>query len=252
MTSRLPRRIMLLTAFSCVALSVAPASAARMTLSGTVTYRERIALPAAVVEVRLIDASLADAPSTTIASTTMKTDRQVPIPYRLRFDRQAIQPGHRYALQATISVDGRMWFITTTAYPVLAGGRDQTDLVLERVPTPPATATLPAGSWRVLTIQGQDVTGNPQATLEIAGDGSVSGTGGCNRIAGTVIVTGDRIAFGQMAVTDMACMSATTMEQEHRFLEALDAVVSWHVGPRGDRMALLDAAGKPLLILGRM
>ena len=252
MSSRLPRRIMFLTAFSSVALSIAPASAARMTLSGTVTYRERIALPAAVVEVRLLDASLADAPSTTIASTTIKTDRQVPIPYRLRFDREAIQPGHRYALQATILVDGKMWFTTTTAYPVLADGRDKTDLILERVQAAPATAALPAGSWRVLTIQGQDITGNPQATLKIAGDGAVSGTGGCNRIFGTATVTGARIAFGQMAMTKMACMPAATMEQEHRFLEALDGVVSWHVGPRGDRMALSDAAGKPLLILGRM
>ncbi|WP_342627161.1 YbaY family lipoprotein [Nguyenibacter vanlangensis] len=252
MTTRLPRRTMLLTALSCIALSIMPAHAARMTLSGTVSYRERLALPPAVVEVRLIDASLADAPSTTIASTTIKTDRQVPIPYRLRFDRKAIQPGHRYALQATISVEGRMWFTTTTTYPVLAGGRDETDLVLERVQAPPTTAALPAGDWRALTIQGQDITGDPQATLEIAADGAVSGTGGCNRIAGKVTVTGDRITFGQMAVTDMACMPASTMEQERRFLKALDAAVSWHVGPRGDRMALLDAAGKPLLILKRM
>lgn len=143
MTIRLPRRAVLLTALCSVILSAVPAHAARVTLSGTVSYRERIALPASIVEVRLIDVSLADAPSMTIASATIRTERQVPIPYRLRFNHKAIQQGHRYALRATISVDGKMWFTTTTAYPVLAGGQDETNLVLERVQTPPTTAALP-------------------------------------------------------------------------------------------------------------
>jgi len=45
-STRLSRRTTLLTALSSIALSVMPAHAARMTLSGTVSYRERIALPA--------------------------------------------------------------------------------------------------------------------------------------------------------------------------------------------------------------
>lgn len=252
MTIRLLRRGMILAAISSVALSVMPASAARMTLSGTITYRERIALPPAIAEIRLIDASLADAPSTTIASTTIKTDRQVPIPYRLHFDPKSIRAGHRYMLQATISVDGSMWFTTTTAYPVLEGGRNQTNLVLERVPAPPAIDAPPVGSWQVLTIQGRDSTSGSQATLEIGKDGSISGTSGCNRVVGEASMTGNRIAFGQMAVTQMACMPASTMEQERRFLDALGAIVSWHVEPHGDRMVLSNAAGKPLLILRRM
>ncbi|MCQ9155952.1 META domain-containing protein [Acidomonas methanolica] len=252
MTIRLLRRGLVLAAISSVALSVMPASAARMTLSGTITYRDRIALPPAIAEIRLIDASLADAPSTTIASTTIKTDRQVPIPYRLHFDPKSIQTGHRYMLQATISVDGAMWFTTTTAYPVLEGGRNQTDLVLERVPATPAVDAPPVGSWQVLTIQGRDIKSGPQATLEIDRDGSISGTSGCNRVVGEASMTGNRIAFGQMAVTQMACMPASTMEQERRFLDALDAIVSWHVEPHGDRMVLSNAAHKPLLILRRM
>lgn len=252
MTTQLPRRVTLLAAFSSLVLSVMPAHAARMTLSGTVTYRERIALPASNVVVRLIDVSRADTPSTTIASMIIRTDRQVPIPYRLRFDGKAIRPGHRYELQATISVDGTLWFTTTTTSPVLAGRQDDTDLVLERARVPPATVALPAGHWRILTIQGKDIAGDPQATLDITEDGVVSGTGGCNRVAGHTTISGDRITFAQMAVTDMACMPATTMEQERRFLKALDAIVSWHVGPRGKGMMLLDAAGKPMLILERI
>ena len=44
------------------------------TLRGSVSYVERIALPPdAILEVRLIDVSLADAPATTIAVTRVKT-----------------------------------------------------------------------------------------------------------------------------------------------------------------------------------
>ncbi|WP_367272350.1 YbaY family lipoprotein [Phreatobacter sp.] len=49
-------------------LNAAAAMAETRTLSGMVIYRERIALPpSAVVEVKLVDISLADAPSRTIA-----------------------------------------------------------------------------------------------------------------------------------------------------------------------------------------
>ncbi len=71
-----------------------PVFAATSALSGTVTYRERIALPrSARVEVELLDVSRADAPAITIATTTVKSGSQVPIRYRLRFNSAAIQPG---------------------------------------------------------------------------------------------------------------------------------------------------------------
>ena len=80
------RRIFAAAPLALAALPL-PALAAPRTLTGTVTYRERIALPpGAVVEVSLLDVSLADAPSRTIARTRITARRQVPIPYRLRFN----------------------------------------------------------------------------------------------------------------------------------------------------------------------
>ncbi|OAG77101.1 lipoprotein-related protein [Acetobacter malorum] len=46
---------------SAAVLSPLSAQAATTTLRGSVTYRERMALPPSVVEVRLLDISLADA-----------------------------------------------------------------------------------------------------------------------------------------------------------------------------------------------
>ncbi|TKG01549.1 YbaY family lipoprotein, partial [Vibrio lentus] len=67
-------------------------------ISGTVSYRERIALPEnAVVTVTLEDISLADAPSTVIATQEFTTDgKQVPFAFELSYDNNKIQPNHRY------------------------------------------------------------------------------------------------------------------------------------------------------------
>ncbi|WP_332685675.1 YbaY family lipoprotein, partial [Bosea sp. (in: a-proteobacteria)] len=72
--------------------SAGAASAATATLRGTVSYRERIALPpGAIVEVKLLDVSLADAPARTIAETRV-SGRRNPARYVLRFDRSLIVP----------------------------------------------------------------------------------------------------------------------------------------------------------------
>ena len=94
-------------------------------LTGTVTYRERIALPPnARVEVRLEDVSQADAPADEIASQTIAANgKQVPIPFELRYLPKDIDSSHRYAVRASItSADGDLMFTTAMQYPVLTGG----------------------------------------------------------------------------------------------------------------------------------
>ena len=85
-------------------------------ISGTVSYRERIALPEnAVVTVTLEDISLADAPSTVIATQEFTADgKQVPFAFELSYDNNKIQPNHRYNMRATIHVDGKLRFTTDT------------------------------------------------------------------------------------------------------------------------------------------
>ena len=94
------------------------------TVTGTVNYRHRMALPAdAVVDVSLQDTTLADAPARIVGQTTIATrGAQVPIPFRIDYDPSGIDPSHRYTVRATITVDGRMLFTSPTAYPVLTRG----------------------------------------------------------------------------------------------------------------------------------
>lgn len=102
-----------------------------ITVSGSIAYRERIALPpGAQIEVRVDDVSLADAPSRTIARQAFGADgQQVPIAFLIRFDRSAIDPRHSYAVAARITgEDGKLMFITDTRNSVAIDGRSEVDM----------------------------------------------------------------------------------------------------------------------------
>lgn len=103
-----------LTLSACA--STAPAERT-IAVTGSVTYRERIALPpTARIEVKLDDVSLADAPSRTLASQRFAAKgRQVPFAFALTVDRADLDPRHSYAVSARITeADGKLMFITDT------------------------------------------------------------------------------------------------------------------------------------------
>ena len=105
--------------------SAKPAEAAMATVTGTVFYLERVALPGqgAVVKVQLIDGSRADAPADVIAQEAIPATTQVPIPFSLSYDPKRIIPSHTYTVQARIEVDGKLRFISTTSNPVITMGK---------------------------------------------------------------------------------------------------------------------------------
>lgn len=97
-------------------------------ISGEASYRERIALPPnAVLTVQLADVSRADAPAGIVAEQTVSPAGQVPIPFELTFDTAAIQPRMNYALQARITVDDKLWFVTAERHTLdpLDAGRQE-------------------------------------------------------------------------------------------------------------------------------
>jgi len=122
----------------CAVDAQSPESSAKVT--GSVTYRERIALPpSAVVKVQLVDVSRADAPATVIGEQVIKAaGRQVPIAFEIAYDPRRIEGRFSYAVQARIEdEDGRLRFISDRRYPVLTRGAGQhVDLVLSAVAAP--------------------------------------------------------------------------------------------------------------------
>ena len=110
----------LMLAENCHQVSPPPNNAMPF-VSGTVTYRERIAMPAnAVLTVQLQDVSRTDAPAQVIAEQKITfAGRQVPLPFELHYDPAKIEPEHSYGVSARITVDGQLRFLNTAAHSVL-------------------------------------------------------------------------------------------------------------------------------------
>ena len=123
----------LLACDSTTSTSTSPSPDGKVT--GTITYRERIALPPeAVVEVRLSDVSLQDVASTLIGKSIITEPGQVPIPFEVSYFTSVIDQRHTYAVSARITVGNDLWFINTTAYPVITlGNPTHVDMVVQLV-----------------------------------------------------------------------------------------------------------------------
>ena len=109
-------------------------------VTGTVTYRERIALtPGAVVEVQLRDVSYQDAAALLIDSQTISSPGQVPIEFEIEYRCEDIDPRNTYSIIARIiEADGRLAFINDTAYEVITRHNpNSVDMVLVMVEPPP-------------------------------------------------------------------------------------------------------------------
>jgi putative lipoprotein len=229
-------------------------------LTGTVTYRERIALPPnARVEVRLEDVSQADAPADEIAAQTVAANgKQVPIPFALRYSPQSIDSSHRYAVRASItSADGDLMFTTTMHYGVLTGGAADkpVEIVVQRPDggaraaaadapavggVAPGSESLPppGGTWRLVAIQRpgaaeQTVGGDARYTVAFA-SGKLSGLAHCNRYQGAY----EQPAPGQLKVLPMAAtlMACPGESIDSEFLRALGGATRHEL--RGERLLL--------------
>ena len=125
---------------ACSATNAVPAGggASPSRVTGTVTYRERIALPpTAVIKVQLVDVSRADAPAIVLGEQVIQSaGKQVPFSFEIPFDPAKIEENYSYAVQARIEVDGKLRFISDRHYAVITrGAPTHVDLALRSVGT---------------------------------------------------------------------------------------------------------------------
>jgi len=81
-------------------------------------------------------------------------------------------------------------------------------------------------------------------TMTLGADGRAYGTGGCNHWFASYTLDEKSINFGPVGSTRKLCPPAL-MEQEQRFLQALNKVQRWDISPI-DQLRLWPAEGKPL------
>jgi len=101
-------------------------------VTGTVSYRERIALPPdAVVLVQLRDVSLMDVAAKLISEQIIQPEHSVPIAFSLPYAAKDIDERMTYSVFATIRSGDRLLFVSDRSYQVLTRGHPHhVDLIL--------------------------------------------------------------------------------------------------------------------------
>ena len=136
-----------------------------------------------------------------------------------------------------------------------AGVSAALDTSAPAAPAPAAPAAALEGTeWRLVDIGGQpspagaDSTRHPGFTL-LAEGRKVQGSAGCNRMTGTYQLDGQKLKFGPLATTRMACPD---MQTETAFLKALQATTRYEISGSSlmlfgadTAVARLEAAAKP-------
>ena len=103
-------------------------------VTGTVTYRERFALPPdAELRVTLYETKGAGATPTFVAEQTIPRPGQVPVRFRVAFPPSVIDARAGYVLVARIEIGGRIVFVNEQPAPVLTHGNPPlADIIVTR------------------------------------------------------------------------------------------------------------------------
>lgn len=105
----------------------------------------------------------------------------------------------------------------------------------------------PSGKWRIVAVSGVDGLEPARTHAEVTQERFAS-TIGCNRIAGKSTFSGNKLTFGPMMATRMACPPPLD-EVERAYLAALQNVRGFRF--EGANLVFLGEDGAPLVTLER-
>lgn len=124
----------------------------------------------------------------------------------------------------------RMWMMAVLGATMATGaGAAAEDVLLTGI------------TWVIESVKGVDAPiDTAKTSLQIAADGKVATTIGCNRMGGTATIAGEKMTFGPMMATRMAC-PPPLMEQEQLYSAALEATRSYAI--KDGKLSLRDDSG---------
>ncbi|KAB8144485.1 META domain-containing protein [Chloroflexia bacterium SDU3-3] len=100
-------------------------------------------------------------------------------------------------------------------------------------------------TWTLASIGGTAPVAGSNVGIAFK-DGNVGGSGGCNQYGGTYQTSGEKIQFGEIVSTLMACADNSLNDQEQRFLKLLQQSASYQQA--SGTLTLRDGAGGTLLV----
>lgn len=143
--------------------------------------------------------------------------------------------------EAVMAQEARFLAALQTAKGLLADGEDtitiiydEGEMILKRDGTPLAQPenALDGSRWNLveLILNGESLplVSGSRPTVDFK-DGSIGGTTGCNSFGGAYTIGDETIRFGEMPMTQMACLEDGLMEQEANIMAVLKQVSRWEI-----------------------
>ena len=241
----------------CATILQEPAKEA--TINGSVTYRERMALPPQAKLHLALYRSPADDSRKLIVENETAIQGQIPFAFKLT----GIPVDVPCELEASILANDEALFATPKPIAVRAGDTD-VPLLLHRVlpendtaapvTIRPSAKELADKDWVLVTLKGepaQKFSDQPEVHLLFAPESEeiirISGSDGCNRLVGIAELTRDEVHFSQLGSTMMLCPAGG--EQARAFTQALAQTTDWRFSnTEKNRLELLQGSTSLIIL----
>jgi len=198
--------------------ALAPASLEMIT--GTVTYRERMALVGNAELIVSLDRFTPGGDQITISETKLKLNgKQVPVPFAVPYLPNAVKAGDKYGIRAEILVGGKTRFESPRHAMVITNGQKNVAITLVGA-SQNKNMTIQDQEWKLFWMEGKAIPTDYGISLFLSKDGRMSGSGGVNRFTGKYQWSPPMVQFDPGPMT-LKAGSDEQMEREKRFLTVL-------------------------------
>lgn len=188
-------------------------------ITGSVTYRERMALPADAVLTVALD-QFEGGEQTNVSEVKMALNgQQVPVMFGIPFTKSSIRSGAQYGMRAEIRSQGRVWFESPRHTMVIAN--DVYQVRLDLVKAAPMVNPVLNTTWELFWMNGRMITASRPPSMRLdSAKSELTGFTGVNRFSGRFTYTAPTIQLDPGAMTMMAGSTAA-MEVEKQFLDVM-------------------------------
>lgn len=215
------------------------------TLPVQVSYLDRSLLaPNSQLTVTLVDVSKMDVAATIISKQVIDLEGAPPYKVELEYNREKIDPTHRYSVRATINNQENLLYTSTTSNSPFAdtSSSEPIEIIVSKVTRKP-DVDLVNTYFKAVSIDGNPVVVNTKEPfIQFNSDNTVHGFLGCNNFNGGYEVSKQTVTFTQLATTQKMCHD--NMEQETAMAAVLQAATQWQIN--GEKLVLQNEAGNQL------
>ena len=212
----------------------ADAAVAQTNVLGSLTYRQRIALPQDAIAHLSVRGAGSDEAALLAEQSFALNGRQVPIPFEITVQPAAEEGALGFSADIRSGTGDLLWQTGEVRTFVANGTQKDLGMVMltpagdERV----TLDNLAGREWMIARLNGEPVLTSAPITLTFSEEGQISGQASCNAYTASASVENSMLSIGPVALTRKAC-TPDVMAQESFYLDLLEYVSEMQIDETG-------------------